>query len=69
MCVQRVQRVMMALIILLSVGLMHMGYFFEGSYILAFVSFMIFMWAIFDFCPSIFLLKKVLPDCKFGTNK
>ncbi len=64
-CVQRVQRLMMAFIILMSVGLIHMGYFYEGSGILAFVSAMIFVWAIFDFCPSIFLLKKILPDCKF----
>lgn len=69
MCVQRVQRFMMAFMILLSVGLMHMGFFYEGSALLGFISFMIIVWAIFDFCPSIFLLKKIMPDCTFGANK
>lgn len=69
MCVQRVQRVLMGIIIILSVGLIHMGYFYEGSGILSFVGFMMIVWGIFNFCPSMALLRKFLPECKFGDNK
>lgn len=68
-CVERVHRIMMALMIVISIGLLHMGYFYISTYLLLFISIMILIWAITDFCPSIFVLRKFLPNCRFGANK
>ncbi len=66
-CVERVQRILMALLIVASIGGIHSGAFFFGAtYILLFIAIMLVVWAITDFCPSIWLLSKFLPRCKFG---
>lgn len=67
-CVQRVQRFMMAIMILLSLVLMQLGYMLVAKAILVFMVLMICVWASFNVCPSISVLKKFLPDCKFGDN-
>lgn len=64
-CVERVHRIIMALVIIASIGVMHMGYFFEGTYILIFVASMMVIWSVFNFCPMVSILRKILPDCAF----
>ncbi len=65
-CAQRIQRLMMAIFIIASIGVLHGYDFYIGTYMLVFMAVMLFVWAIADFCPSIWMLRKFLPDCKFG---
>lgn len=62
MCAQRAQRVLMALVILLGTYLTTIGSIW-GVIILGFVIFMILVWAITDFCPSIWIFEKFMPSC------
>ncbi len=67
-CVQRIQRIIIAILLIATVGILHgnANGFYIATYILIFMAVMMFVWAITDFCPSIWLLRKFLPDCKFG---
>lgn len=58
MCAERIQRFLMAAIIALGTWLLYSGVS-EGVYLLGFVVVMIIAWGIFDFCPSIFFIKKM----------
>ena len=65
MCVQKVQRLIMSAVLALSF------YFYSitsplGPLLLGFVIVMIVVWGVTDFCPSIWILSKILPQC--GTN-
>lgn len=62
MCAERVQRVIMALVLLLALYFLTSASIW-GIIIQGFVIFMIIVWALTDFCPSIWLLKKFLPSC------
>lgn len=64
-CVERVHRFIIALVIIASIGIMHAGHFFLGTYILVFVAAMMLLWSFFNFCPMVFILKKILPTCNF----
>lgn len=62
MCVEKVQRLMMATVLALSF------YFYSvmsvlGPVLLGFVILMVIVWAITDFCPSIWILGKIMPKC------
>lgn len=63
MCVERVHRFIMALVIIGSIGVMHAGHFFLGTYILIFVAAMLLIWSFFNFCPMVIILGKILPSC------
>jgi len=63
MCVQRVQRVMMAMMISLAMMLYLNGSVLFGTIILAFMTGMLLLWAVTDFCPANWMLAKVFPDC------
>jgi hypothetical protein len=62
MCAERVTRfmtVVMMLVIMYFVGTnttIALG-------LLAFVAIMMAIWGAFDFCPSIWVMKKILPSC------
>jgi multisubunit Na+/H+ antiporter MnhE subunit len=64
MCVEKIQRLMMATVLSISFycltipSLNSIGLFFLG-----FVIVMIVVWAITDFCPSIWILGKFMPKC------
>lgn len=58
MCAERLQRFLMAAVISLGTWLIYTGVS-EGYYLLLFVIGMIVAWGIFDFCPSIFFIKKL----------
>ncbi len=69
-CAQRVHRILLALLIIASIGGIHSGAFFFGAtYILLGISIFFLVWAFTDFCPLLFVLKKILPECKYGKKQ
>ncbi len=65
-CVERIQRLMMAIFIIASIGVLHGYDFYIGTYMLLFMAVMLAVWAVTNFCPSIWMLSKFLPKCKFS---
>ncbi len=62
-CAEKLQRLMMAAVLLIACCLMSAGSIY-GTILLGFVIAMIVVWAITDFCPSIWLLSKWVGHCK-----
>jgi len=62
-CAERVQRLMMSLFLLLILALLAKGYSTVGLALLAFMSVMLFIHFIFDFCPSTIVLLKIFGSC------
>ena len=62
MCAERVTRFM-------TVGMLFVVMYFVGAnpmialILLGFIAVMMTIWGAFDFCPSIWVLKKFLPSC------
>ena len=65
MCVERVQRLMMAIMLGLIMGLAGAGMFKAAFLLQLFVMIMLIVWAFTNFCPSIYVLKKIFPPCNF----
>lgn len=63
MCAEKLQRLLMAVVLGIAYGLMSMGSVY-GNILLGFVIAMIVVWAITDFCPSIWLFSKLFGHCK-----
>ncbi len=63
LCAEKLQRLMMAGVLLLAYFLISIGSIY-GTILLAFTIVMIIIWAITDFCPSIWLLTKFFGHCK-----
>jgi hypothetical protein len=65
MCVERIQRFITALVVLTAAILLMNGYQF-GFYMLWFVSGMLMIWGISNFCPSLSILRKIgVKPCEF----
>jgi len=62
-CAERLQRFLMAFMMLLIMVLLAKGYSVAGLGLLAFVSIMLFIYGVFDFCPSTFMLTKLFGSC------
>lgn len=62
-CAERIQRVMLSVMLMLSFYLISISNAF-GMAILAFVIVMVLVWAITDFCPSIYILRKIIGSCQ-----
>ena len=62
-CAERVQRLMMSMFLLLILFLLAAGHFVAGLTLLAFMSVMLFIHFIFDFCPSTVVLNKIFGSC------
>ncbi len=62
MCAERIQRFIMAAVLLLAGYLLTICSFW-GLLLQGFVVLMIVVWAITDFCPSIWMLKKFTKPC------
>ena len=61
----KIQRIMMGSMLTLILYLFNIQEAMIASYLLAAVITLVFIWAFFDFCPSLWTLKKVLKeDCK-----
>jgi len=63
LCAERVQRLMMSLFLLLILALLAKGYSTIGLGLLAFMSIMLFIHFMFDFCPSTVMLLKLFGSC------
>ncbi len=64
MCVEKIQRAMMAAVLSVAFYCLTIPSLNSiGLLILGFVIVMIAVWAITDFCPSIWILGKIMPKC------
>ena len=63
LCAEKLQRLVMAGVLLVAMYLMSIGSIY-GTVLLSFVIGMIVIWAITDFCPSIWLFAKLFGTCK-----
>ena len=63
MCAEKLQRLMMASVLVLAGVLLGFGSIY-GFILLGFTVVMIVVWAITDFCPSIWALTKFFGHCK-----
>jgi len=62
-CGERVQRLMMSIFILIILVLLAKGLNLAALILLAFMSIMLFIYFAFDFCPSTWMLTKLLGSC------
>ena len=58
MCAEKIHRWLMATVIAIATGLVYNN-IQEGVYLLIFVVGMIIVWAAIDFCPSLYIIKKI----------
>lgn len=65
MCVERLQRIMMALVLALIIALAFSGFTKIAVVLQVFVLVMLLIWAVTNFCPSIWILQKVVPPCEW----
>jgi len=68
MCAERMQRILTGIVLGIIMGLFANGITDPFSFKLAvvfqaFVMIMLFVWAITNFCPSLWLFKKIFPPC------
>lgn len=66
MCVEKAQRLMMAIMLGLIMGLAASGMIVVAFVLQFFMMVMLIVWAVTDFCPSTAVLKKILPPCNYG---
>lgn len=65
----RIQRTMMGTMLAIILYLVNIQELMIASYLLSFMVVMVFSWAIFDFCPSTWGLRKIFKeDCKECTK-
>lgn len=65
MCVSRMQRLMTAIVLGLILILGLTGNVDLAIGLQVFVIIMMTIWAITNFCPSIWMMKKILPPCEW----
>jgi len=63
MCADRVHRILIAIVLGLVMGVAGAGMFKIAFLLQLFVMIMLIIWAFTDFCPSLYVLRKVLPPC------
>ena len=68
MCAQKIQRLLMAIVLSIATYFMSQGVII-GFILQAFVIGMILIWAIFDFCPSLFVFSKLFGNCDKSRDK
>lgn len=66
MCVERIQRLMMVAVLGVVLWAIMTQAFGLAAALVVFMMVMITVWAILDFCPSIWVLNKFLKTCKKG---
>ncbi len=62
-CAERVQRLMMSIFTFIILILLAKGLTLAALILLAFMSIMLFIYFAFDFCPSTWILTKILGSC------
>jgi uncharacterized membrane protein len=63
MCAEKIQRLLMAIVLTLSMVLFAQGFTSYGMILQGFVILMIVIWAIKDFCPSLWVFDKLFGSC------
>lgn len=63
MCAEKVQRLLMAIVLTVALVLFYIGETTFGLILQAFVIGMVFVWAVADFCPSLWFFNKTLGSC------
>jgi hypothetical protein len=62
-CGERIQRFLMAFMMLIILGLLAKGMNLAALILLAFVAIMFTIYGLFDFCPSTWILNKIFGSC------
>jgi hypothetical protein len=63
LCAERIQRFMMAFMLLIILGLLATNHMVAGLALLAFIAIMLTIHGAFDFCPSTVFLTKMFGSC------
>ncbi len=63
MCAERLHRIVIAIILGFVMGMAGAGMFKLAFLSQLFVMIMLLVWAFTKFCPSLYLLKKIIPSC------
>jgi hypothetical protein len=63
MCAEKIQRIMMAIMLSISMYLFTAGMIQYGVMLQTFIIFVVIIWAITDFCPSLWVLQKLVGKC------
>ena len=63
MCVERVQRLMMVAFLVAIFYFVSIYWIGTALILIAFMIVLLLVWALIDFCPSIWILGKFLPKC------
>lgn len=63
MCAEKIQRFLMAIVLTVSLVLFTSGHIQFGVILQTFVIIMVAVWAFIDFCPSLWVFKKVFGKC------
>jgi hypothetical protein len=64
MCAERLQRIVMAVMILISMYLITIGSV-VGVILQGFIVVMILIWAVTNFCPSVWMFEKIFGKCNW----
>jgi hypothetical protein len=64
MCAERLQRIVMAIMILISMYLITIGSV-VGVILQGFIVVMILIWAVTNFCPSVWMFEKIFGKCNW----
>ena len=62
-CGERLQRFLMSFMMILVLTLLAKGFMIVSLVLLAFLAIMLFIYGIFDFCPSTWVLNKIFGSC------
>lgn len=68
-CAQRIQRALMAIMLGVVMGLAGSGMLAAAFVLQLFIMIMLLVWAVTNFCPSIWVLEKVIGKCDFEKGK
>lgn len=63
MCAEKIQRILMAIVLTISMVLFTQGYMEYAVVLQSFVILMIIVWSIKDFCPSLWVFTKLFGSC------
>ncbi|MEA3372899.1 MAG: phosphoribosylaminoimidazole synthetase [Campylobacterota bacterium] len=63
MCAERIQRFLMAIVITIAMVMFMTGNIQIAVVLQTFVIIMIVVWALADFCPSLWVFKKIFGSC------
>lgn len=63
MCAEKIQRFLMAIVLTIALFLFASNEMLYAMILQTLVIVMVIVWAIFDFCPSLWIFKKVFGSC------